>query len=218
MTEQLLDAIDALTLGRIEHITQTTDDGTFIRSVPVSHPSLITQLEQAATPSTGNDGGSKSAMNSREPINSEALFEFAKITSEIRAWCRIEKIDPSRDITKTGSDRAIHDLRAWYVSFVTYERDATFHTTEIWRWVRRIEARLDPPKRREIMVPCPICKTTTWLDNDGDQHPYPLLIEYRIEDERMTRLRALCQACENVWLGYEAVEELSEVIQEKMSA
>lgn len=211
----LLDAIDALTIGHIEHVTQTADDGAFIRSVPISHPALLTQLEQAATPSTGNDGGSKSAMNSREPINSEALFEFAKITSAIRDWCRIEKLETSRAHGKTGSERAISDLRSWYVSFVTYERDATFHTTEVWRWVRRIEARLDPPKRREVMLPCPICGTKAWLDSDGDQHPYPLLIEYRLDDDKVTRLRALCQACEAVWLGYDAIEELSEEIREK---
>lgn len=73
---RLLDAVDALTKPSVENVKQTTDDGTYLRTVPVEHPPLLQQLADAVVPSAGNDGGSKSASaRERNIVDSEALWE-----------------------------------------------------------------------------------------------------------------------------------------------
>ncbi|KTR02087.1 DUF7341 domain-containing protein, partial [Curtobacterium luteum] len=77
---RLLDAVDALTKPTIDHVRQTTDDGEYLRTVPVEHPPLLQQLADAVVPSAGNDGGSKSASaRERNVLDSDALWELTRI-------------------------------------------------------------------------------------------------------------------------------------------
>lgn len=201
MTE-LLDAVDQLTKPAIEHMTQTKDDGTYLRTHTAEHKPLLTQLKDAVNPSANTSAGSASLASARNPINSEALWEYTKMFTAIGDWCRIAGADRTKD--------PIVDLRRWYIAYTKDDNDPDWYIRELRRWVNLIRKLLDPPKRIEITTACPVCKKRTWVDADGNEILFPVIIEYRVPNEGETiRPNALCRACETVWQGYDSVEELA---------
>lgn len=207
----LLAAIHDLTKPTIDHIKQTTDDGQYIGTHTVEHLPLLVQIEQAVTPSTGNDGGSKSSSpRERNVVDSTALFEYAKMTAAIRDWCRIVEATISRD--------PVTDLERWYIAFTRYTvRDDTWHLRELRRWARVIRNHLDPPKKLEVTVPCPICGPGPWVDADGETQTNRLTLEYRLDDDDRPRdQRTICRNpnCATTWEGDDAMAELAEELAE----
>lgn len=220
---RLLDAVDALTKPTVENVKQTTDDGEYLRTVPVEHPPLLQQLADAVVPSAGNDGGSKSASaRERNVIDSDALWELTKIQTELRDWMR-------HDLTAYDRNDLPGSLRRWYV---VYEADSSGHITddltnwyvrELRRWERVILAKLD---RNVKQIPtgylCVICKDQHWIDPDGERQPARLILSYRRdEDGRTSDEQVTCQRCRTRWDSMGAIEELGEELteaSERMSA
>lgn len=210
---RLLDAVDALTNPTIEHVRQTTDDGEYLRTVPVEHPPLLQQLADAVVPSAGNDGGSKSASaRERNVLDSDALWELTKIEVMLRDWLRHERHAFDRaDLPAT--------LRRWYVSYIRQVTAAElddWHVRELRRWERVITAKLDcSVKQIPTGYLCVLCRDAQWVDQDGERQPARLILSYRRDDEgRTSEERVVCQRCRTAWDNWDAIKELGEELTE----
>jgi hypothetical protein len=211
---RLLDAVDALTRPTVDNVKQTTDDGTYIRTVPVEHPALLQQLADAVVPSAGNDGGSKSASaRERNIIDSDALWELTKIETQLRDWMR-------HDLAAFDRKDLPASLRRWYVAYAATTQpndDITeWLIRELRRWERTILSRLDRTvKQLETGHLCPLCKTAEWIDPDGARQPARLILSYRRDDDgRTSEERVICQRCRTGWDSMAAIEELGEELTE----
>ena len=210
---RLLDAVDALTKPTIDHVKQTTDDGEYLRTVPVEHPPLLQQLADAVVPSAGNDGGSKSASaRERNVLDSDALWELTKIEVLLRDWLRNDRAAFNRnDLPAT--------LRRWYVGYNSHPTSAElddWHVRELRRWERVITAKLD---RSVKQVPtgylCVLCKNQQWIDQDGERQPARLILSYRRDEEgRTSEEQVTCQRCRTRWDNWDAIKELGEELAE----
>lgn len=206
----LLDAVDALTKPVINHVAQKTDAGAWLRVKTIEHVPLLQQMHDSVHPSSNAKDGSGSSKSTRSVIDLDALFEYAKMSSAIRSWCNILKVQPTRD--------PVVDLRRWYVAFTALpEHDDTFYRRELRRWAGIIHKHLDPPQSFVPEGACPICGQTSWGDriNGGDM--WPIVVEYRIDDNTGNTKdhTALCRLCRTLWEGYDSVMELAEEINEK---
>jgi hypothetical protein len=212
---RLLDAVDALSKPTVDNVKQTTDDGTYIRTVPVEHPALLQQLAEAVVPSAGNDGGSKSASaRERNIVDSEALWELTKIQTELRDWMRHNPAAFDRN-DLPGS------LRRWYVHANVSHPDTNpdwieWVIRELRRWERIIINKLDRTRKQlETGHLCPLCKTAQWIDQDGARQPARLILSYRRDDDgRTSEERVICQRCRTGWDSMGAIEELGEELAE----
>lgn len=216
---RLLDAVDALTKPTVDNIKQTTDDGEYLRTVPVEHPALLQQLADAVVPSAGNDGGSKSASaRERNVLDSDALWELTKIETELRDWLRHDRAAFDRNDLPAS-------LRRWYVAYnaQTQQDAAEWYLSELRRWERVILSRLD---RTVKQIPtgylCVLCGTQQWVDPDGERQPARLILSYRRdEDGRTSEERVTCQRCRTGWESMDAIKELGDElteVSERMSA
>jgi len=209
--DPLLTVVDKLTKPTFKHLWVDTPEGKRVRTV--EHPALLRQLEDAVTASMGNDGRSKStSAMERNMLDSEALFEFLRIKSQIGDWCRLRDVQPTRD--------PVQDLRAWHVAHIGQSRPQDdFYVEQLRGWVGIIRARLDPPKRFEITQPCPVCGVAEVMDADGLVSK-AVVVEYRdYGTSTPIRPRAVCRnaLCQAVWDGLEAIEELGDELREKAS-
>jgi len=205
---RLLDAVDDLTKSRIEHMTQTADDGSYVKAHSVEHPALLHQLRDAVNPSSNTAAGSSSLKSTRNLIDSDALFEYGKMTAAIGDWCRIVNIQPTRE--------PVADLRQWYIAYDRTGADDQWYISELRRWANLIRNILEPLKRIEVTTPCPVCGKRTWLDLDGKEMIFPVVIQYRLpKTGEAIHPNAICRACETVWEGIAAVEELGEELNER---
>lgn len=198
-------AVKELTEPVIEHIRQTDDDGRYLRTHTVEHAPLLTQLEEAITSAIGSGGGGGSATGN--VLNGEALMRAMMVRSELGDWCRLVGVRPSRD--------NIASLIAWANVFTFTGRDEGYYLGKLHGWAQMIRNLIDPPKRRELTKPCPVCKATSYVNGDGDTMPNPLVFEYRETDLTGT-VRAVCRNadCGIEWVGPEAVIELDEELAE----
>lgn len=211
---RLLDAIDALTKPTVVNVKQTTDDGEYLRTVPVEHPALLQQLADAVVPSGSNDHGGQSASDaSRNIIDGQALYELVQIQRQLFEWCSLVKIRGDRnDLPGT--------LRAWYVAYLpmnkTIESDE-WYGRELSRWIRTIENRIDRNiKQFDTTRICPICKNSRWIDEHGDSQPARLIGSYRrSEDGSIGGQQVICQKCRTSWDNMEAINELVEELEER---
>jgi hypothetical protein len=215
MTEpdDLLAAVHALTRPHVDHFTQKTDEGELVKIHSIEQPSLLKQLYAAVNPSNNKSAGSASAPWTRNLIDGDALFEYAKMASAVKSWCLMLAVIPGKDTGK--------NLDAWYVAFnATAQEDGhhDWYRTELRRWASLIRNIMEPPKRFEITTPCPVCASETWTNPDGEQILHPILVEYRVTPEgNPVRPRARCRAtdCAAVWENLEAIEELGAELAEK---
>lgn len=216
---RLLDAIDALTKPTIDNVKQTTDDGEYLRTVPVEHPPLLQQLADAVVPSAGNDGGSKSASaRERNVIDSDALWELTKVQHQLLGWCQVLHIEAARFAGTRVPDLPA-TLRRWYAAWIGLPHSQPaedWYLRELRRWERIILAKLD---RNVKQIPtgylCVICKTATWIDPDGERQPARLILSYRRdEDGRTSEEQVTCQRCRTRWDSMGAIEELGEELAE----
>lgn len=181
---QLDDAVDALTRERINTVPQRDDNGAVVRIRTVQLPPLLTQLVDGITSATGKGGGGGSGESM--VINSQAFQLAATISRKINTWCKYEHVQPSRDMTV--------DLRRWHMA---YKGDDDDVLDELQAWAKLITELFDPPKRLEVTEPCPVCGEQSWIDAEGWQMPFPLVIETHPEQDP----KALCRACSRVWRG-----------------
>lgn len=210
-TDPLLAAVEALTKPVIDHVAQRTDSGRWVRTITVEHPPLLQQMHDAVTPSGGNDGNSKIASPAeRAVLDVTALYEYVKITSQIRDWVRIAGGTPDRD--------PIVNLQRWHMlTQAVPDFDGTGYTRRLHGWAHHIRAMLDKPRSFTIPGACPVCGATSWGDaiNGGGTHV--IKVEYRLDDDGQTPKdhSALCQSCRTVWDGHDAVVELADELNEK---
>lgn len=214
----LLDLVDALTLPRTENVRQAEDDGTYLRTVPVTHKPLLVQFAEAVAPSGNTSSGGGGLASQRNPIDSTALFEYSKIASAIGDWCRMIGVCPTRD--------ACTDLRAWYAATLAYDLAEDFYAAQMRSWRGLILRHLDPPKQRQIQYACPICAKDSYWDPEREEGGrWPLTLDYRIEPRTVDGAtvdcvipkQVMCRACSVVWAGAESVNELLEELDEKES-
>lgn len=208
----LLSAVDALTKTESEHHVIMSDYGVYrapvyVRTHTVTHPPLLERLREAVNPSKNTAAGSSALASTRNLIDSDALYEYSKMTSAIGSWCRAFKADRTRD--------PVTDLRRWYVAFQQYDNEPQWYIDELRHWATLIRNILEPPKRIEITEPCPVCGKRAYTDQDGNELLFPVIIEYRVpKDEDSIIPKALCRACQTVWAGYDAVAELADELKE----
>ena len=193
----LLNAVNALTKSRVKLNTEV--DPPF-KPQEIEQPALLVQLEEAIRGSLGRDASSKVASAfERNILDSDALFEFMKITSAIRSWCRAERVTLTRV--------AVTDLLAWAGAV---KHPTRFHVEQLQEWERVILAKLDPTKTVEIVDACPVCESSAWQDDDGGWHPRPVVFQYRRSDPFGTA-GAWCrvESCEAIWEDVTAIRMLS---------
>lgn len=186
---ELLDAIWALTKPRtIKHLIGE-------RLVPVTLPSLLDQLEAAVSGTVVNDGGGStpSPANARSVVDSDALYELAKISTEVSDWCRARKLKPTR--------HPLVDIEAWHAARdETQDNRDSYHIRWLDSWAAMIENKLRPRKRFEITSPCPTCRADTWTDAEGDVMHHPVLLDYDA-DSGPGMLNGATAKCRNVSCG-----------------
>lgn len=201
----LLALVDELTLPNPVRIP--TDDG----HTWATEDALLVQLQEAVSSSLNSGSGSGGAVWTRNVLDSDALHTAAIITTTIGDWCRIAGATVTRDPVK--------DLRAWYAARLTATNPETFYLDQLRKWAGQIRAILNPPRTIEITASCPICGQGEYTNDLGELIRNPLQMTYRADDERFWRgAKVLCRACDNVWAGVEAMEELREELDEKDTA
>lgn len=194
--EDLLDNVDKLTLPNKSKIIQDDIAGQPPKTVKIVLPPLLTQLEDAIRGTIGI-GGSGSLPNERNMLDADALLRFLTIKSQIADWARDAQAAVSpQDPAAT--------LRAWYARWVEKPREhgpIKFHIGKTRSWVEQINAKLDPPRVRELPDRCPDCDAAEWF-NPVDKHRYlhPLIVEYRPTGPDMVQEAVgKCRACDSRW-------------------
>ena len=186
----LLEAVDALTQPRKSKVVQ--EKGGITCTSPVELPSLLEQLQLSIQSSMGGSTSGASLAFEGAPLNTAALFEAMKITSQIGDWCRGVKIIPTRE--------PADDLRAWYVATLAINQSPeveTSHIRQLGKWANTIESLLDRPREKDLPDACPVCEASEWW-KDGVRYYRPLIIRYR-PDEPVGNASAMCRACAETW-------------------
>ncbi|MDQ0726826.1 hypothetical protein [Microbacterium sp. W4I20] len=176
---ELLDAVDDLTLPR--NVKVQTDDG----HTWASEDALLVQLEEAIHSTTGRSGG-RSASHTRMILDADALMQFHRITSTIGDWCRMAGATVHRD--------PVQDLRAWYVAIMAVDDTTEFYLRELRGWAALIRGKLTPRSTMQFLRPCPECGANTYINEEGDTVPHPVVIDYD-PDAPMSSVRWSCRAC-----------------------
>lgn len=204
MTE-LNDVVDDLTLPR--NVKIETDDG----HTWATEDALLVQLREAVSSSLNSGSGAGGSPSTRNVLDGDALYKAAIITSQIGSWCRIVGATITRD--------AVVDLRAWHAAFIGRNEPEEFYIGMMRGWAREIRAAVNPPKLVEITAPCPVCGEGSYVNDMGERITNPLALTYRPDSDHMWKnSRVMCRACDAVWIGGDAMEELRDEINEKDTA
>jgi hypothetical protein len=224
----LRDAVDALTLNTRTMVVQwitglgpmcegkCPKDREHSHTVHVDHDPLLHQLE-AAIASTMTGGGGRAQKFAMNVLDSDALMRFSQIESQIRDWCRLAGVEASR--------HPADNLRSWYVTRLALhpdERLGDAAAVGILRgWAVTIRSKLDPPRTREILDPCPQCGSDTWVDGEGVTYRHPVSITYRpgeptdeeldltaLAHASLSTARAECRSCKASWEGSAGIRSL----------
>lgn len=201
----LQEVVDELTLPKPVRVE--TDDGhTWATEDP-----LLVQLQDAVSSSVRSGSGAGGSPWTRNVLDGDALYQAAVITSTIGDWCRMAGALVTRD--------PVVDLRSWYVARLASTNPEAFYLAQLRAWVGQIRVMVNPPKTLEITAACPVCGQGEFTNDAGDLIRNPLVMTYRSNDDRFWRgAKVLCRACQNVWSGVEAMEELRDELDEKDSA
>lgn len=174
--------------------------------VTIELPSLLEQLDGAIRGTMGGGGGS--LPSERNLLDSDALFRMIKISSMIEDWARASgAVVVKRDAGKT--------LTNWYIRYtqkLSSMESERFYIGKLNSWAHQIEAKLDPPRIKDLPDACPVCGAKTWwLASTKAEYPRPLVIEYKPTGPNMLQeARALCRSCEKVWGVRELAYELEQ--------
>lgn len=215
MTDLLAEAVNALTAPTIAKVAQVGDDGTWIRNHTVVHPPLLRQLADAVKPASAISGpGTPSLPSERSPIDLRMLYEYAKISGQIRAWCRMAKVE----VTRPPHVDVVSDLDAWYAHRSASGMVDAWYIGQLRKWADLIRDLLQPGESFEADYPCPICGQSEWGDYLTGGSTRAILVTYRKDDSgHVSDERAVCRACApvTVWEGHESLMELAEEQHEK---
>lgn len=203
----LLDAVDALTnpvWSKVIQEDMLRPSGT--KTIRIELPSLLEQLDEAIRGTMGGGGGS--LPSERNLLDSDALFRLIKISSMIGDWARAAGAVVVKDDAGTT-------LRNWYVSYsvkLSSMESERFYIGKLNAWAHQIEAKLDPPRVKDLPDACPVCGAVTWwLASTKAEYPRPLVIEYKPTGPNLIQeARALCRSCETVWGVRELAYELEQ--------
>lgn len=199
----LLTALDAITKPVVTSFPQKDDDGKWIKAHTVTMAPLLQQLAEAVTGSLVGIGGSGSLASERNMLDSEALRQAGIIRSAIRDWCYAAGVSTTRDM--------VVDLRRWYVAYLTSDNRADeFYTSQMRKWKRTIERKLDPPKQIDLLFPCPVCGSTTGVDSEKNPVSPALIVEYPRDNPLDAVAMCRGEGCTATWEGKTAIEELME--------
>lgn len=201
MTE-LLDAVDDLTLPR--NVKVQTDDG----HTWATEDALLVQLREAVSSSINSGSGAGGSPSTRNVLDSDALYRAGIINAAISDWCRMINVKITRD--------AAVDLRAWHAAFIGRDEPEEFYIHQMRAWAGQIRTMVNPPKTVEITAPCPVCGQGSYVNDMGERITNPLVLTYRPDDAHLWRgSKVMCRACEAVWQGGDAMEELRDELNEK---
>lgn len=206
----LLQAVDDLTKPIHRHETQDIiRDGHTIgqQRIKLTHPPLLTQLENAIRASIGGTTTGATLASERSILDNDALMKFIQIDSQIRDWCRMLKITPTRD--------PAHNLRAWYTKNHANQRPNqpdtdSAHIKILGKWAALIRTKMDPWRERELdkTAACPTCGATSWW-RDGHEYYRPLVVRYKATGaDLIQQARVICRSCEAVFGVREAAYEI----------
>jgi hypothetical protein len=209
VTDLLVEAVEALTAPVIENIAQKDDDGNWVRTHVAVHAPLLRQLADAVNPSKNSGAGTPATPATRSLLNFEAMFLLAKISSQIRDWCRIAKVN----VTRPPHVDILADLDAWCA--LVGRDDTDWYVRQLRLWAGQIRDTLNPGESFEAHIVCPVCGATSWGDVINGGSSWSIQVMYRLDDtEKVTNERALCRACNTLWQGHDAVKELSDEAKE----
>lgn len=198
----LLEAVEDLTNPQVSKIIQ---EGNLVE---IRLPSLLAQLDAAIHSSMGGNSAGASLAFEGAPLNTAALFQAMKISSQVRDWCHAAKLVPVKNTAA--------DLSAWFNLFSRSnpELEVERYRVKVLRgWAASIRGMLNPPREKDLPDDCPACGADGWYDaRDGHKYPRPLIIRYRPQEDNMVdEAKGMCRACEQVW----GVRELAYAIEER---
>lgn len=210
--DPLLEALDKLTVGYI--VTTVLDDGTKHYE---RHEALIPTLRLAIASNLGGGSQAGSAGNERIPIDADALQKYEAI----------ERAISDRHQALVGGPSGLlpeNDLRLWFAAFTQALRGSTatdddyrYQLSALQGWVRIIEEKFSPPRRRELdQDKCPVCGFQYYIDNTDRTNPerkVALTITYR-EDQGLEASEASCGCCKTVWRGVLGLRALSGLLEQ----
>jgi hypothetical protein len=235
----LLTAVDALTKPVTLRVIQSTyeteigpdgrptidEHGNPVRhhngttTIKVTNPPLLDMLDAAVRGELNTIAGASESMKStRGMLDSDALYHFAKITTQIGAWART--VGAPRRETPT------EQLRAWYVTYTQQEHEEPrirWHTRTMHGWANIINDKLDPHDEWTEPDPCPdpecvqgfdpaTGRPIWWDPRTREPYPYPLVVRFRRTDGPLMveNARARCRACGRVWSVRELAYDLEQ--------
>lgn len=180
--------------------------------------SLLDQLRDAVASDKGQGGGRKPGRE-QVPIDVAALVLYEVIDGRVRAWLGELGASSGKDITPAQA------LRTWYTLWRAGQHDEGLeyrYKTVVEAWKQQILDKLQPPKRIELMAPCPMCgeewmniglKLLNGKDDPNDVERVRVLSA--VERENIADSYALCQACDTVWLGVSRMRQLRIAIDDR---
>jgi len=171
-------------------------------------PSLLAQLDAAIHSSMGGNSAGASLAFEGAPLNTAALFQAMKISSQVRDWCYAVKVIPVKNTAA--------DLTAWFNVFSRSNPELEverYRVKVLHGWASSIRGMLNPPREKDLPDACPVCSATEWWDmKTGAKYSRPLVIRYRPTDEDLVGdAKGFCRSCETVW----GARELAYAIEEK---
>lgn len=199
LTNELLDAVDALTLPYTTKILQSNDAGIHCVST-ITHTPRLAHLRAAIVGGIGSHGGSSN--EPRLPFDAGALALYDEIEAEVGRWfvaATASAVFPSPEQT----------LRRWYLAFHDADQKGQVtdesrweHTGRLQAWARQIDAKFDPPHVLELLAACPECGERFALDPKTGDQVTALVVEYRQEGALTVEHAVVsCRFCERRWVG-----------------
>lgn len=172
------------------------------------HPPLLTLLLEG----TGFSRGPKSSEEPL-PIDADALELWGQVHDLIRVWCRKLHVTFTDDLNDT--------MRRWHSAHADGVRSGRVGagldedvTRMVQGWVRMIEAKFDPPVKREWKDRC--IASIPDVDNAGNpvsnQCGARRIVHNGSEvfaiELNVTTQTATCRACGTAWVGIKGLSEL----------
>lgn len=193
-TEMLSVAVDKLARDReVDTIFTDEKTGNWLGVHTETHPPLLTLLVEG----TGFSNGPKSA-ETPLPIDADALEIWGQVHDLIRLWCKQLRIDFTDDL--------IESVLAWHKAHNALARTGVISEATqadvsrmVAGWVRMIEQKFEPDKRREWTDHCIQCSARRIVLKGSEVFAIEL---------NVTTRTAACRACGTEWVGEDALKEL----------
>lgn len=176
---ELLDAVDALTLPRTTKIPQANEAGIWCIS-EVEHTARLAHLRAAIVGGIGSHAGGSG--EDRLPFDAGALALYTEIESAVSAWY----------VSLTG--KSVHllpetTLRQWYLAFDNAYRagqvpdeERFVRTQLLGRWAKQIDGKFEPRKRIELTVTIREPVMVPVVRYRADENGYRVPVTLRNED------------------------------------